>query len=314
MAIKFLKGVRGIGTDSYPTTRPVGHKFPVGIVLSGTAADAANSATTANVGTFDVLIVAGGGAGGGDSGGGRSGTGGAGGLRLLSANTFTSLPAYKSPPSIDGDQQKLCIIIGAGGSPNLGDVGNRGGNSCFDILTTLGGGGGSSNIGSNGQPGGSGGSGGPGQAQGGPEGPPFIAAGTVGSGLAGQGCPGGQGSRARGGSYPGPAGSAAFNSSFTGTAVDYACGGVNGPPAPNVGGTPGPANSGIGGGSAPPGTGTTNGASGGSGIVAVRYRNPAAPTTPLMSGGTCTVCTGGCIIHVFNASGLLNTTAQFSIN
>jgi hypothetical protein len=53
---------------------------------------------------------------------------------------------------------------------------------------------------------------------------------------------------------------------------------------------------------------------GGSGIVALRYRNPASPTTALASGGDCVCCTGGCIIHIFNSSGFFNVATQFSIN
>jgi hypothetical protein len=57
-----------------------------------------------------------------------------------------------------------------------------------------------------------------------------------------------------------------------------------------------------------------SGAAGGSGIIAVRYRNPAAPTIPLASGGNCVCCTGGCIIHIFNSSGFMNLTSSIDIN
>jgi hypothetical protein len=75
------------------------------------------------------------------------------------------------------------------------------------------------------------------------------------------------------------------------------------------------ANRGNGGGGACSLTGDFRpGTAGGSGIVAIRYRNPAAPTTPIAVGGDCVCCTGECIIHIFNSSGFLNVATEFSIN
>jgi hypothetical protein len=75
-----------------------------------------------------------------------------------------------------------------------------------------------------------------------------------------------------------------------------------------------PANSGCGGGGANCRTGPQAGGAGGSGVVAIRYSNPSAPTTTIFTGGNTICCTGGCIIHVFNTSGFINIGADFSIN
>jgi hypothetical protein len=205
-----------------------------------------------NVASVEYLVLAAGGGGGGlvfgpnfsypNSGSG----GGAGGFRIgnvnLNSGTYT-------------------IIVGAGGAAGTQPAGTGGkGQDSFIggsptgpyiINSTGGGGGGGSNSGAGGGSGGGGGV--------------FSTAGT---GISGQGFPGGSGGPSAGGGgggaggagNPGPAGGGGglgVYSTFTGGSVYYAYGGTNG----GVGS--GPSNSGSGGGRA---------SSGGSGIVIIRYR------------------------------------------
>jgi len=303
MGIKYLKGIY---SDTKPkTTRPPGLEFPIGlnVIGGGLTANGANTTTTE---TFDILLVAGGGGGGGrrsnpslaSCGGGG---GGSGGLRVFSGNSFTEITEYTNAFFTTGVTNFIPVIVGGSG-----------GDSCFgqNFVNCRGGGGGAGaytqpayGANSTGVGGGAGGSGG-GGGQGG------VAQGAGGTGIFGQGCNGGPG---------GPGGSALANasttggltSSITGTNIRYADGGTV-----SSGATPGTANRGNGGNGISGGPGPTGGGggAGGSGIVAIRYRNPAAPEIPLATGGDCVCCTGGCIIHIFNSSGFLNVTSDFSIN
>jgi hypothetical protein len=312
MGIKYLKGLY---TDTRPkTTRPNAVAYPIGLNVIGGAVSA-NSANTTTSETFDVLIVAGGGNGGGRNGfgdpfqpsGGGGGGGGAGGLRVFSANSFNELPQYKNPEATDGVVNFIPVSVGgAGGSSSFGNISNtRGGfGGC---------GGPPGAAGQPGQPGGSGGGGG-----GSWEANPGV--GVGGDGIAGQGCPGasraphpqGPGRNlngAAGGAALGTGTTSGLTTSITGTNIRYADGGPAGP------GAAADANRGNGGGGVSNARGVVPvGGAGGSGIVAVRYRNPAAPTTPLATGGDCICCTGGCIIHIFGSSGFLNVTSDISIN
>jgi hypothetical protein len=318
MAIKYLKGL--YTEPNIKTTRPKGIQFPVGLKLTDGPIGTANSASSPTTGTFDVLLVAGGGCGGSRNPArgpnnssaatsGSGGGGGAGGVRLLSANSFSELSSYNNTENVD-------LATGINSLPVV--VGGGSGNSLFDNLNTCrGGDGGLGNwsapagppsTNTAGFPGGSGGGRGAGN------GAPLQ---SCGLGIAGQGCPGAVPLSGIGGSAL-LAGccTGGLTTSFTGASVSYgngACGARN--PA-----QPGAANRGNGGEGSSRITPSiygpfgSPGAPGGSGIVAIRYRNPAAPTTPLAVGGDCVCCTGGCIIHIFNSSGFLNVESQFNIN
>lgn len=227
----------------------------------------------------NVLIVAGGGSGGGYGTNGGGG-GGAGGYRNQTVSLTTN---------------SYSIVIGAGGAPISGAIGNNGNDSSAFSFTSLGGGAG----GRSGAAGASGGSGGG-------NGRDFT--GTPASGTSGQGYAGGiaGGTAYGGGGGGGGAGAVGFNggSDNTSRAGTLSQGGVGlqwldnnyyagggggawesaGTPAPGgLGGggsgslssggtqaTSGTANTGGGGG----GGQNSNGGTGGSGIVIVRYLLP----------------------------------------
>jgi hypothetical protein len=241
----------------------------------------------------DYLVVAGGGGGGTEYGGG----GGAGGYRTSIGGSTLSLTA-----------QNYAVLIGAGGNggAGAGTNGSNGSNSIFSSITSTGGGGGGANLSlsspPNGVAGGSGGGGGI---------PNYGSGTVYGSGGAaspsGQGNAGGVGGRLGGGGGGGAGavganfktplpgtqvaanegnGGAGLTSTISGSSVTYAGGGggigwtgttiggsggggngayVTGTPA-----TVGTANSGGGGGGGAA-NGSLNGASGGSGVVIVRY-------------------------------------------
>lgn len=303
MAIKYLRGI--YGRDQVKTTRPVGFKFPLGLTVNNNL-NQANSSTTPTGGTFDILLVAGGGSGGPSFGGqGFGGGGGGGGVRILTANNFSDLTELRNPTFITETTNFIPVTVGGSGT-----------NSSFGTaFVSCRGGRGGQASGIPQTPGAPGGSGGGGARY------CFMGniCGTGGDGIVGQGC---CGTRA-GPSGAGGAGGAAtcslaapalcnqngLTSSFTGASVRYADGG-NGHPTP-VSGSAGTANRGNGGNGA---TGSYDPGAGGSGIVAIRYCNPAAPTTPLVTGGNTVCCTGGCIIHIFTSSGFLNVNSSFSIN
>ena len=303
MAIKYLRSQFGLPTVPVKTTRPTGFKFPIGLAVSNDM-DQANSSTTATIGTFDVLLVAGGGNGGNAylPSTYHSGGGGAGGVRLLTANSITEIAENKNPSFVTGITNFIPVIVGGSAT-----------NSCFGSNFVVCRGGEGAPTGQSGGPGGSGGGGAkPGAS------PPTVG----GSGIVGQGCcgtaggPGGNGGS--GGSAtcsctaPALCNCNGLTTSFTGTSVRFGDGGNGGPTPAN--GTPGTANRGNGGNARVPGGSGPPIGVGGSGIVAIRYRNLAAPTTPLATGGDTVCCTGDCIIHIFCSSGFLNVNTSFSIN
>jgi hypothetical protein len=292
MAIKYLKGIYG---DTKPkTTRPPEFQFPLGVNFSVEGLETANSANTATTETIDVLVVAGGGPGGPGVGTiAVAGGGGAGGVRIFSSNSITDIVEYKNPLNIASTVNFIPVTVGAAG-----------GNSCLgaSIINCRGGAGGYWRGGPGGQPGGSG------SAQGCY--PNFIP-GPIGCGIFGQGCNGGTNG---GAALANSCTSGGLTSVITGTNVSYGNGGCRstGPVVPNCN-TPNRGNGSVGN-HWPPGPAGNLSRSGDSGQVVVRYRNPAAPTTPLATGGDCICCTGGCIIHIFDSSGFLNVAAEFNIN
>ena len=260
------------------------------------------------VSSVQYLVVAGGGGGGGDAAGG----GGAGGL----LTNFGGAALTVTP------SESLVIAVGSGGVAGHNGPSNdpgghvkptTGGHSQFGSVIAYGGGfGGNYNSGN----GGIGGSGGGGAYSGGTAG-----AGTSGQGNAGgNSAGGGSGPAGGGGGGAGGVGTAGnteqgqggpgLSVGITGSAVMYAGGGgggrwhVNGSaPGVNNGGdggggagstgcgnraTDAVANTGGGGGGAPAGC-TGDGASGGSGIVILRYSTPVVPSInalPEVSGTT----------------------------
>ena len=277
--------------------------------------------TSTPVGTYNVdyLVVAAG--GGGGSGYGQGG-GGAGGL-LTSSAVVTPGTSYS-------------ITIGAGGAGSPSGSGGwatqrgaSGANSSIsNIATSIGGGGGAASAvgGGPGLSGGSGGGGGwpassPGGAgtvgQGNPGGAGASAANYGGGGGGGASGTGGNGSSTAGGN-----GGAGSSSSISGSSVNYAGGGggclydsagqtANAGGAGGIGGggpggvnsravgTAGTTNTGGGGGASGGYEPTTflQGASGGSGIVIIRYIG-----TQRATGGTIT-SSGGYTVHSFTSSG-----------
>jgi len=306
MGIKYLKGIYG---DTKPkTTRPKGLDFPLGLSTISSVATA-NSANTTTLETFDILVVAGGGAGGNknqqltgppefnpfgpayQSGGG----GGAGGVRVFSANNFNQIPEFKNSVFTTQSTNFIPITVGGAGGNTLvatflencrGGQGGCGGGSHPQTGTL---------PRCNGLPGGSGGGGGQ----------PGSNPGSDGLGIAGQGT---NGVTAGGSALTPDCSSGGLTTSITGSSIRFGDGGAAG--SASVG----TANRGNGGGGAAPVRAPLSGGSGGSGIVAIRYRNPTAPTTPLATGGNCVCCTGGCIIHIFESSGFLNLTSNFDVN
>ena len=248
--------------------------------------------------TVDYLVVAGGGSGGGPYYGGG---GGAGGMLSNYGGTALTLASSTNYP----------VTVGAGGGGNPGNDarGSNGSNSVFHTITSTGGGaggGGNSTTVKNGVAGGSGGGAGYGMV---------TANGIVGQGNngglrygGGGGGAGAAGTQNETPPYPGPGG-VGLQSSITGTSTYYAGGGSGGGDvgstavpgglggggagavrngANAVSGTP---NTGGGGG----GAGQINqqtGASGGSGIVILRYPNSKTITNP-GSGLTFTTATVG---------------------
>lgn len=303
MAIKYLRSLR---TEERPkTTRPIGLRFPIGLDIDSPL-QRANSADSVTQQTFDILLVAGGGNGGPKCGPVRPGAqdaggGGAGGVRLFSANNFSELPEYKNFLNFSETCNVLPVVVGGAG-----------GNSCFSAFINCRGGAGgvggwsapAFQGGGGGTPGGPGGSGGGAGRGAGDAGANFPFAG--GSGIVGQGCCGACGLSQPGGSATASGSTTGgLTTSFTGTSVRYGDGGQG---ASNINAVANRGNAG-GGGCTAYGQGLA-----GSGLVAIRYRNPAAPTTPLAIGGDCVCCTGGCIIHIYNSSGFLNVDSVFSIN
>jgi hypothetical protein len=232
-------------------------------------------------GAMEVLVIAGGASGGGSTAGG----GGAGGLIFDNAYEV-----------IDG--QSITVTVGAGGGgvgPTV--VGNDGNNSVFGTITATGGGGGGCTTGGGGFIGRNGGSGGGGAHY------SSMNFGTPGTGIAGQGYDGGNGSTGDQDTYPGGGGGGAGAKGgnattsksgnggsgqpygLTGTTVYYAGGGgggsaANGGDGGAGGGGAGTSN-GNAGANAQANTGSGggggwlyccgSGGAGGSGLVIVRY-------------------------------------------
>lgn len=238
---------------------------------------------------IEYLVVAGGGAGGStNTGKGAAGGGGGAGGYRSSVVGESSGGGSSAESRLNLSTGSYTVTIGAGGSGNLDNSGNDGSNSVFHTITSLGGGGGGcGNV----APPKSGGCGGGGDYISG-------AAGTTGQGYSGgngQGGPnyaggggGGAGAAGQNQAYPvSGSGGIGVQSSITGTATYRAGGGGAGEWNGHSGsGTPGQGGNGGGGrgwGDGQSGTaGTANtgggggandqtGASGGSGIVIVRY-------------------------------------------
>ena len=253
--------------------------------------------------SVDYLVVAGGGGGGRD----RAGGGGGGGFRESSGTAsgcYSVSPLGTGVSALPVSVTGYPITVGAGGgggvvSPAVNGL--NGSNSVFSTITSTGGGGGMTSNSSvprgGGNPGGSGGGGGGSNPA--PASPP-AGAGNTPPVSPPQGQPGGEGqdganSRGAGGggataaaanasTSPASAtpGGAGATTSISGTPTGYAGGGgaTGGPPT-----TGGTASDGGGAGGSPTGTsGTANtggggggshlatGASGGSGIVIIRYK------------------------------------------
>jgi hypothetical protein len=263
-----------------------------------------STATNAAQNTVGYLVVAGGGSGGFCVGGG----GGAGGYREgrnAPIDNFTASPLVANAPTnaVTISVQAYPIVVGGGGAvPSGAQVpGNDGANSSFDTISAAGGGGGGTyNAGcgplpnNNGLAGGSGGGGGgwnrpqphcggagntpsttPPQGQPGGNGPPAPATRAGGGG----GGAGGTGTSSPPCSGPPTAtplapGGPGVASSITGSSVTRAAGGAGANDNSVTPGNAGAANTGEGGfgAGAPTPTFGGNGATGGSGIVIIRYK------------------------------------------
>ena len=235
-----------------------------------------NAGTPAGATTVEYLVVAGGGGGGGGDGTHGGGGAGAGGYR-----TATGFPISATT---------YPITIGGGGG-----AASTGGNSVFSTITSAGGGSGGNGYKGGGGSGGSGGGsgvdcGGRGTGNSPPVSPPqgnpgAFAGGTGyggGGGGGGAGASGNAGTAGPGNAYGGAGGNGS-TSSIDGTPTARAGGrggasrncvpanasggsGGGGPASPGTG-NPGSVNTGGGG-----GAGHSNGSSGGSGIVIIRYQ------------------------------------------
>ena len=205
---------------------------------------------------IEYLIVAGGAGGGGNRHAtGCGGGGGAGGMLVGSYSSFSA--------------QAYTVTVGGGGSGG-GNTGNGSGGSSSSIfsISATGGGGGGSGQNSNGSSGGSGGGGGY-QRSGGSG---TSGQGNSGSSGQGGGAPyygGGGGGKNSGGS--GRSAGSGLSNSYNNSSVTYAIGGQGGAENGHHGATGGSTNSGGGGGGGA-GIATSNGKSGNSGIVVVRYK------------------------------------------
>jgi hypothetical protein len=255
--------------------------------------------------TVEYLLVGGGG------GGGNNGGGGGGGGAYRTATGFAVAQGVA-----------LTVTIGAGGTSAVSNLpGNVGGDTTFSSLTANGGGGGggenqraASYSGNGSGGGGQGNSGGTGAAGG-----TYGNAGANGYGGAPYRAGGGGGASSAGtaGTSTGNGG-AGTSSSITGSLITYAGGGGGGggDTTPGSGGTGGGGNGGSGAGGSNSVAGTTNtggggggsagsgglGASGGSGIVIIRYPDNFAPASSTTGSPTVTVA-GGYRVYKYTASG-----------
>lgn len=215
-------------------------------------------------GTVDFLVVAGGGSGGHGHSSAYGGSGGAGGYRTSLGSSGGGGSAESKLTLVGGNS--YTVTVGAGGiAPTTDGVrGSSGGNSVFASITSTGGGAGSgTNSGATALTGGSGGGG------------SYATNPSGASGTAGQGYAGGAYNTGGQPGFGGGAGSAGTTSapgvgvasSITGSSVTRAAGGSGaGAAAPST-------NSGSGGsGGRTSGAGGPLAASGGSGLVVVRYQ------------------------------------------
>ena len=253
-------------------------------------------------------LVVGGGGGSGSSGGNSAGGAGAGGFRegKTPATPYTASPLV-APAGLPVSVQSYPITVGAGGAGSNASSapeqpGTNGVNSIFSSITSAGGGygAGSSNPGTGG-PGGSGGGGAggghnraggsgntpsvsPAQGFNGGTSPPSPGSDTQGGGGGGAGAVGTNATTSGSGS-----GGNGVSTEITGSAVTRGGGGAGGSYTPggksmgsagsgggggtnaNAAGDNGTANTG-GGGGGPSSTSSANGATGGSGIVVIRYK------------------------------------------
>lgn len=248
--------------------------------------------------TVQYLVIAGGGGAGGGEGnsvGGGGGGGGAGGYRINRTGESSGGGASAETEFIAEKNINYTITIGSGGaggagsSGGAGGAGSQGGNSVFSTITSVGGGGG----GTDGDTAGDGGSGGGVGGDGGPAG-----TGTPDQGFDGGPSPGNR--RGGGGGGAAELGGSDVNSSYGGDGVTSSIsgstvtraggggggaggdvsvgdnrgtgGGGRGADSNNNNNTGGIANTGGGGGAGAAIDGTGGpGASGGSGIVILRY-------------------------------------------
>jgi len=224
--------------------------------------------------SVDYLVVAGGGGGGGGGGpvNGKGAGGGAGGYR-------TSFPGGTK---ITTTVTTYPVTVGAGGAGGPGNpngataAGSIGSNSIFSTITSAGGGGGAGTGGNPSPGGGSGGGGGPltgpapfnanpGPGNSPPVSPPQGNAGGTGApGVSGGA--GGGGAGAVGTNAPTGTGGAGVANSITGSPITYSTGGAGNVPAAGTDNT----GNGGGGGGGP--ANNQAGATGGKGIVIIRYK------------------------------------------
>mgnify|MGYP001291395460 CR=1 FL=1 len=255
------------------------------------------SVPTGGPNVCDYLVIAGGGGGGKD----RAGGGGAGGYRESKCNTgaYTASP-LATPTGITLTAATFPITVGGGGTggntPPGAQNGGNGSNSVFSTITSAGGGGGhtsnvtpyAANAGGSGGGGGGSVSGTAGAGNTPPVSPPQGnngGAGQDGGNSRGAGGGGAGGAAANASTTPSsaPGGGNGTASEITGSSVTRAGGGGGtgtspatqgggGPGGGGAGGNPtgtaGTANTGGGGG----GSCQANGATGGKGIVIIRYQ------------------------------------------
>jgi hypothetical protein len=241
--------------------------------------------------TVNYLVVAGGGAGGSQWGSGnyQTGGGGAGGLRSTVTGTGGS-GSLETPLQVDR-ATNYSVTIGAGATSGS-QSNNKGSNSVFSTITSIGGGGGGyryvptdSIIESQGGNGGSGGGGINSESGGnGTSGQGY--AGGAGTGFPSAGAGGGAGGI--GGTGNGSAGGLGRAVEITGSSVTYAAGGSHSTSSSNSAGADNTGNGGGGRTGFPP---NQTGYNGGSGIVILRY--PSSATITVGAGLTSSTSTVG---------------------
>ncbi len=253
-----------------------------------------------------VVVVAGGAGSGGTDGGGHDGSGGGGAGGLIINNSYPVTPG-----------EEISITIGNGGGAGSGGSGGNacdgsnggsGVNSVFGTQTAIGGGSGGFGCYNNGNNGGNGGSGGGGGAE-------FADGATGGTGTANQGYAGG-GGHSYGGGGGGAGGVGTLGS------VQNAAGGIGlsvwGLETLAIGGngyagSAGTSNTGNGGDGVNTGAGASNGRTGGSGLVVVRWLTLPDVTLNNPSNNTNSVtnniyfnCTASDDVNLLNVSFMLD--------